>query len=228
MPKRSKRYREAAKLVDLEKLYALPEALELVKKTGRAKFDAGVELHLRLGINPKMADQIVRGTVSLPHATGKSVRVAVFAEGAAAKAAKDAGADVVGGPELIKEVKEKSGLHVDVCVAHPAMMKHLGQVAKILGPRGLMPNPKNETVSEDVAKIVKELKAGRLTFRSDETGNLHVLIGRVTSETSQLLANAETFLEAVRRARPASAKGTFFGNATLAATMGPPVRFAVS
>lgn len=226
MAKRSKRYREAAKLIEAGKLYAIPEAVTLVKQTGGQKFDAGVELHLKLGIDPKQGDQIVRGSVTLPHSTGKKVRIVAFAEGQAAKDAEAAGADRIGGPELVKEVKAKGGIDADVCVAHPTMMKHLGPVAKILGPKGLMPNPKNETVGDDLGRIVRELKAGRLTFRADDSGNVHALVGRVSTDEKSIEENIQALLEAVRRVKPASSKGTYLQNVTLAATMGPPIRVA--
>ena len=227
MSHRSKRFQEAQKLIDSAKRYSVSEAVELVKKTSTVKFDAGIEVHMRLGIDPKKADQVVRGSVSLPHGTGKAKRVAVFAEGKDAEAAKKAGAAVVGAEDLIKEIKTKSVIDFDIAVAHPSMMKHLGQIAKILGPKGLMPNPKNETVAADVARAVKELQGGKVAFRNDETSNLHQLIGRASFEVKQLEENLQAFLDAVNRVKPSGAKGIFILSATLTSSMGPPIPLAV-
>lgn len=224
MAKRSKRYRELVKKVDAAKLYPLNEAVTLAKQTANTKFTGSVELHVRLGIDPKKADQLVRGSVTLPHGTGKQKKVAVFATGAAADAAKKAGAALVGGEELIKEVKLKNGIDADVVVATPDMMKHLSQVAKILGPRGLMPNPKNETVTPDVAKAVTELSGGKVTFRNDESGNLHQAVGKASFTDEQILENANAFLEAVKRVKPSTVKGTYLQSITLTSTMGPGIR----
>jgi len=224
MANRSKRYRELVKKIDAAKTYPLTEAVTLAKATATTKFTGSIELHVRLGIDPKKADQLVRGSVTLPHGTGKQKKVAVFATGAAADAAKKAGAAIVGGEELIKEVKLKNGIDADVVVATPDMMKHLSQVAKILGPRGLMPNPKNETVTPDVAKAVTELSGGKVTFRNDESGNLHQAVGKVSFTDEQILENANAFLEAVKRVKPTTVKGTYLQSITLTSTMGPGVR----
>ncbi len=224
MANRSKRYRELVKKIDAAKTYPLSEAVALAKATATTKFTGSIELHVRLGIDPKKADQLVRGSVTLPHGTGKQKKVAVFASGPAADAAKKAGAAIVGGEELIKEVKLKNGIDADVVVATPDMMKHLSQVAKILGPRGLMPNPKNETVTPDVAKAVKELSGGKVTFRNDESGNLHQAVGKVSFTDEQILANANAFLDAVKRVKPTTVKGTYLTSITLTSTMGPGVR----
>ena len=224
---RSKRFREAEKLIDSSKKYSIDEAVDLVKKTSNVKFDAAVELHCRLGIEPTKADQVVRGTVTLPHGTGKKKKIAVFAEGKDAEAAKKAGADVVGGAELIKEIKQKGGADFEVAVAHPSMMKHLGQIAKILGPKGLMPNQKSETVASDVAKAVKELQGGKLTFRNDETGNIHQIIGKVSFDPKNLAANLTAFLEALKKAKPQGVKGTYLLTATVCSSMGPSIRLAL-
>jgi len=224
MANRSKRYRELVKKIDAAKTYPLTEAVTLAKATANTKFTGSIELHVRLGIDPKKADQLVRGSVTLPHGTGKQKKVAVFATGPAADAAKKAGAALVGGEELIKEVKLKNGIDADVVVATPDMMKHLSQVAKILGPRGLMPNPKNETVTPDVAKAVTELSGGKVTFRNDESGNLHQAVGKVSFTDEQILDNANAFLEAVKRVKPTTVKGTYLVSITLTSTMGPGVR----
>lgn len=224
MANRSKRYRELVKKIDAAKIYPLTEAVTLAKATATTKFTGSIELHVRLGIDPKKADQLVRGSVTLPHGTGKQKKVAVFATGPAADAAKKAGAAIVGGEELIKEVKQKNGIDADVVVATPDMMKHLSQVAKILGPRGLMPNPKNETVTPDVAKAVTELSGGKVTFRNDESGNLHQAVGKVSFTDEQILENATAFLEAVKRVKPTTVKGTYLQSITLTSTMGPGIR----
>lgn len=227
MAQHSKRYREVAKKIDAAKTYPLAEAVALAQATATTKFTGSVEIHIRLGIDPKKADQLVRGSVVLPHGTGKSKRVAVFATGPAAEAAKKAGAAVVGGEELIAEVKQKNGIDADVVVATPDMMKHLSVVAKILGPRGLMPNPKNETVTPDVAKAVKELAGGKATFRNDESGNLHQAVGKTNFTAEQIIANAQAYLDAVRRVKPAAVKGTYLRTVTLTTSMGPGVRVSV-
>lgn len=220
----SKRYRSVQEQVEQSKLYALAEAVAIVKKTSTVKFDASVELHVHLGIDPKKADQVVRGTVKLPFGTGKQPKVAVFATGKAADEAKAAGADSVGGDDLIKTIKEKGVTGFDIAVASPEMMKLLAPIAKTLGQRGLMPNPKNETVNKDPASVVKELLAGKVAFRSDDTGNLHQVIGKVSFEDARLAENAKAMLDAVKRAKPTEAKGTYLINITLTSTMGPAVK----
>ncbi len=222
--KRSKKYQAAAKLVDQAKSYAPKEATELAQQTTVTKFDAGVEVHIRLGIDPKKADQVVRGTITLPHGTGKSVRIAVFAEDKDQAAAEKAGAAIVGGEELVKKIKETGKLDFDVAIATPAMMKHLGQIAKILGPKGLMPNPRSETVTPKVAEAVKALNAGKVTFRNDDSGNIHQLIGKVSFGTDKLLANYEAFMEAIQRAKPSGVKGTYIKGVSLSTSMGPGIR----
>ncbi len=224
MAKRSKRYREVAKQVEEGKAYTIAEGVAVARKTATTKFPGSIELHIRLGIDPKKADQLVRGSVSLPHGTGKQKRVVVFATGAAATAAQKAGAAIVGGEELVTQVQQKGGIDADVVVATPDMMKHLSKVAKILGPRGLMPNPKNETVTPDAAKAVADLSGGKVTFRNDESGNLHQAIGKTTFTDAQLTENAQAYVDAVKRVKPASVKGTYIMSATLAATMGPGIR----
>ncbi len=221
------RYKEAEKLIDADKSYSPEEALALVKQTSKVKFDASVEAHYRLGIDPKKGEQQVRGVVTLPHGTGKSKRVAVFAEGDKAEEAKKAGADVVGGEELIKEIKSSERIEFDVAVATPNMMKALSGVAKILGPKGLMPSPKNETVTMEVGKTVAALKKGKVTFKNDDTGNIHQVIGKVSWEPKMLLENFKSFHEAVRKAKPATSKGTYFLTITLTSSMGPGVRIGV-
>lgn len=223
MKKVSKRKKNLASLIDRTKKYSLSDAVALVKKTSNVKFDAGIELHIRLGIDPKQADQIVRGTVQLPHGTGKTKRVLVFAEGADAEKASKAGAYKVGGQELVKEIAQTSKIDADVIVAHPSMMKVLGPIAKILGPKGLMPNPKNDTVASDVAKAVKDLAGGKIPFRNDSTGNIHLLLGRASFSDADLLKNLEAVIDAIRRAKPSSSKGTYLQASYLASSMGPSI-----
>ncbi len=225
---RSKRYNELQKLVDPKKAYPLTEAVELVKKTGTTKFDASVELHFHLGIDPKKGDQQVRGTISLPHGTGKTKRVAAFVTGEKAKEAKEAGADVIGAEELIDEIAKTGKFDFDVAVATPDMMPKLAKAAKILGPKGLMPNPKTETVSVNVKKMIEDLKKGKVSFKNDDTANVHVAIGKVSFDSAKLVTNAEAVLEALSKAKPASAKGVYYANVTLTSTMAPGVKVQAS
>lgn len=227
MRERSKRYKAFKTLIDFSKHYAIEEAIDLVKKTDNTKFDASVEVHLRLGIDPKKADQLVRGSVSLPHGTGKKKIIAVFAEGKDQELAKKAGAEIVGSDELIKDIKTSGKCNFEIAIATPEMMKKLGQIAKILGPKGLMPNPKNETIAKDVGKTVKELSGGKVTFRNDDSGNIHQMLGKASFATKKLLENFNVFLEAVRRAKPAAAKGVYIQNVSLSSTMGPGIKVNV-
>ncbi|MBI4093128.1 MAG: 50S ribosomal protein L1 [Candidatus Kerfeldbacteria bacterium] len=219
-----KRYRSLLEQVDRSKSYSLAAAVQLVKKTSNVKFDASVELHVHLGINPKKADQSVRGTVQLPHGTGKKMKIAVFASGKAADEAKAAGADLVGAEELVKDIKEKGRTDFDIAVATPEMMKKLAPIAKTLGQRGLMPNPKNETVNANPNAAVKELLSGKVAFRSDESGNVHQMIGKVSFDEQKLMANCQAMLDALKKVKPAEAKGTYLINVTLTSSMGPGIR----
>ncbi|GAB6934825.1 MAG: 50S ribosomal protein L1 [Calditerricola sp.] len=223
MPKHGKAYREVAALVDRTKLYDPAEAVELVKKTARAKFDETVELAVRLGVDPKRSDQQVRGAVVLPHGTGKTAKVLVFAKGEKAREAEAAGADYVGDEDLISKVAE-GWIDFDVVVATPDMMGQVGRLGKILGPKGLMPNPKTGTVTFDVEKAVKEIKAGKIEYRTDKAGNVHVPIGKVSFDSQKLLENFLTVIDALKRAKPAAAKGQYFRSVTLSSTMGPGIR----
>lgn len=220
----SKRYRAAAGTVDAGKSYPLVEAVALAKQTSTVKFDASVELHSRLGIDAAKADQMVRGTVKLPHGTGKKLRIAVFANGKAADEAKAAGADTVGGEDLVKQIKEKEMTDFDIAVATPDMMRALAPIAKLLGTRGLMPNPKNETINPNPAAVVKELMGGKIAFRSDKNGNLHIAVGKVSFDDQKLVDNVTTMYEAVLKAKPSESKGIYLQNMTLASTMGPAVK----
>ncbi|NLM69944.1 MAG: 50S ribosomal protein L1 [Firmicutes bacterium] len=223
MAKRGKRYLEAAKLVDRDKLYSVDEALELVKKCATAKFTETVEVALKLGVDPRHADQQVRGTVVLPHGTGSEVTVLVFAKGEKAKEAEEAGADYVGAEELAEKI-QGGWLDFDVAIATPDMMGVVGKLGRILGPRGLMPNPKTGTVTFEVATAVQESKAGKVEFRVNKEAGMHVPIGKVTFDEAQLKDNLFALLGAIVKARPAAAKGTYLRKVSIASTMGPGIR----
>ncbi len=223
----SKRFEEAAKLVDATKVYPIEEAISLAKKTSTVKFDAAIEAHFRLNVDTKQSDQKIRAQVALPHGTGKSIKLAAFVSGAREKEAVAAGADIVGGEELIKTIKETSKTDFDLAVAEPAMMKTLAQIAKILGQRGLMPNPKTGTVGEDVSKIIKELKAGRVEIKTDESGNIHQTIGKASFDDQKLIENFNTLKEAIKKVRPPSVKREFVGSITISSSMGPGIKIAI-
>ncbi|MDR7419440.1 MAG: 50S ribosomal protein L1 [Armatimonadota bacterium] len=223
MGRHGKRYLTAIKQVEHRKLYAPEDAVRLVHQTATAKFTETVEAHIRLGVDPKQADQQVRGTVVLPHGTGRSVRVAVFAKGEKARDAEAAGADVVGAEDLIEKI-QGGWLEFDVAVATPDVMNLVSRLGRLLGPRGLMPNPKAGTVTMDVARAVRELKAGKIEFRLDKAGIIHVPMGKTSFTETQLLENLTTLVDAVVRARPASAKGVYIKSLTIASTMGPGIR----
>jgi large subunit ribosomal protein L1 len=220
---RGKKFTEVAKLVEPGKGYPVAEAVALAQKVSTAKFDGSLEVHVKLGIDPSKASQSVRTTVTFPHATGKTVRIAAVVPPALEDEAKKAGADVVGGDDLVAKIKTSGTLDADVVVATPDMMKKLGPIAKTLGQKGLMPNPKDETVSAQPGKTIAALKAGKATFRSDTTGNVHVVIGKVSGKPEELAANLQMFLETLRKARPAEAKGTFIKSVHLSPSMGPSV-----
>jgi large subunit ribosomal protein L1 len=227
MAKHGKKYREAAMRYDKQTPYGPREALELVKTLAPAKFDETVEAIFKLGIDPKKADQLVRGTVSLPHGTGKNVRVAVFAPADKEKEAVEAGADVVGGKELVEKLQAGGELDFDVAIATPDMMAEVGKLGKILGPRGLMPNPKAGTVTPDVGKAVGEFKAGRIEYRNDRHGNVHVPVGKVSFDMDQLAGNLAALSAELIRAKPASSKGRYLRQMSLSSTMGPGVKVDV-
>lgn len=227
MKERSKRYKQAAAMVTANKLYTLEEAAELVQKMPTTKFDQTVSISFRLGVDPKKSDQMVRGTCPLPHGSGKTVRVLVFAQGNAAEAARAAGADIVGYEDLIAKVKE-GFLAFDTAIATPEAMTEVRKLGKQLGPRGLMPNPRTGTVTDDTAAAVKAVKAGRADFKLDKNGNCAAGVGKATFEIKQLVDNASALIEAVNRARPATAKGKFIENIVLASTMSPGLRIDVS
>jgi large subunit ribosomal protein L1 len=221
-----KKYQEAAKLVDRERAYAPIEAAELLKQTTSVAFDATVEAHIRLGVDPRHADQMVRGTVVLPHGTGKRVRAVVFAQGEKAQEALRAGADEVGGEDLVKKI-EGGWLDFDVALAAPDMMGLVGRLGKILGRRGLMPNPKSGTITFDLERALKEVKGGRVEFRVDKGGIVHAPFGRVSFEPDQLADNLAALVDAINRARPSAVKGQYFKSLTVASTMGPGIHVDV-
>ena len=219
--KQGKRYAEAAKLVDSTKLYESKEALDIIEKMPKAKFDETVELHVKLGVDSKHADQQVRGTVVLPHGTGKSLRVLVFAKGDKAKEAEAAGADFVGAEELIPKIEKENWFEYDVIVATPDMMGVIGRLGKVLGPKGLMPNPKSGTVTMDVTKAVAEIKSGKVEYRLDKTNIIHLGIGKVSFGAEKLQENYQTIIDAIIKAKPAAAKGQYIKSVALTTTMGP-------
>jgi len=221
--KRGKKYKEALSQIDTERMYDPREALQKVQELSKAKFDETVEVHVKLGVDPRHADQQVRGTVSLPHGTGKTRRVLVFAKGDKAKEAEQAGADVVGAEELQEKI-QGGWLEFDVAVATPDMMSVVGKLGKILGPRGLMPNPKSGTVTFDIARTIKELKAGRIEFRVDKTSIVHAPLGKVSFTLDALEENFNTFADALIRAKPAAAKGQYMRSISVCSTMGPGIR----
>ena len=222
-----KRIRKARESVVRTKLYPLDEAVKMVKSGASAKFDETVELAMNLGVDPKHADQMVRGVVNLPNGTGRTLRVGVFARGAKADEARNAGADVVGAEDLVAAVQGGT-IDFDRCIATPDMMPLVGRLGKVLGPRGLMPNPKTGTVTQDVTQAVKEVKAGKVEFRVDKTGVIHVPVGKVSFETGKLLENADSLIQAVIKAKPAAAKGKYVKSVTLCSTMGPGVHLDVT
>src|SRR5499427_9439874 len=220
----SKRYRKAVEIVDRKKTYALKAAVEVLTRFPKAKFNETIELAFRLGVDPKQSDQMVRGTVPLPHGSGKTVKVLVFAKsGPLADAARAAGAEFVGFEDMIKKCNE-GWTDFDIAIATPEAMSEVRKLGKVLGPRGLMPNPKTGTVTDDTAKAVKEVKAGRVEFKIDKAGNIHVPVGKASFNAQQIEENARAVIEAVIKARPHSVKGTYINSCTISATMSPPVR----
>ena len=223
MPKHGKNYNNSAAKVDSAKLYTPKEAMTLVKELASAKFDETVEVSIRLGVDTRKADQNVRGSISLPHGTGKTVRVAVFAEGEKAREAEEAGADIVGSDELVAQI-QKGEINFDAAIATPNMMAKVGRIGKILGPRGLMPNPKLGTVTMDVAKMVGELKAGRVEYRADRYGICHIPMGRVSFEVADLVDNYQALITEILRVKPSTAKGKYIKSVTVTSTMGPGIK----
>ena len=222
--KRGKKYLESAKLVDRTRLYEPREAFDLVQKTARAKFDETVEVHVRLGVDSRHADQQVTGAVVLPHGTGKTVRVLVFAKGEKATEAEKAGADYVGAEDLVAKIQNENWFEFDVVVATPDMMGVVGRLGRVLGPKGLMPNPKAGTVTMDVAKAIAEIKAGKIEYRLDKTNIIHCPIGKISFGTDKLVDNFRTLMDAIIRAKPAAAKGQYLKSVVISSTMGPGIK----
>lgn len=223
MPKHGKKYNERIGLVDREARHDVAEAIDLLRKTTYAKFDESVTLDIRLGVDPRNAEQQVRGTCALPHGTGKTVRVAVFAQGEKARDAEEAGADVVGGEDLVKRVQE-GFLDFDAAIATPDMMRHVGRLGKVLGPRGMMPNPKVGTVTMNVKEAIEGLKAGQVEYRLDRYGIIHVLVGKLSFSNEALADNINTMIETINKARPAAVKGHYFRSMVLSSTMSPGIK----
>jgi large subunit ribosomal protein L1 len=219
-----KKYKAVAALVDSEKMYGIDEAITLAKKTARTKFDESVDLALKLGVDPKQADQMVRGTVVLPHGTGKKVKILVFAKGEKDKEARDAGAEYVGAEDLADKIQKESWTDFDVVVATPDIMGLVGKLGKVLGPRGLMPNPKTGTVTFDVAKAIKEIRAGKVEYRVEKAGIVHVPVGKASFDEEKLIGNAKAVLESVLKAKPSTSKGKYLKSATVSTTMGPGIK----
>ena len=224
MAPRSKRYRMAVQAIDREKLYPLAEAVELLKTLPTGKFDEGVDLAINLGVDPKHADQMVRGAVVLPHGTGKSIRILVFAKGDKETEAKEAGADFVGADELAQKIQKEGWLDFDRVIATPDMMGVVGRLGRVLGPRGLMPNPKLGTVTQEVGRAVSEQKAGKVEYRVDKNGIVHCGIGKISFEAADLLSNAVALIDVIAKQKPSAAKGTYFKRISLSTTMGPGLR----
>ena len=224
MPKQGKKYLESSKLVDKATLYTSQEAFELIEKTAKAKFDETVDLSVRLGVDPRHADQQVRGAIVLPHGTGKTVKVLVFAKGDKAKEAQEAGADYVGAEDFAEKIQKENWFDFDVVVATPDMMGVVGRLGRILGPKGLMPNPKSGTVTFDVAKAIEEIKAGKVEYRVDKTSIIHVPIGKVSFGKEKLFQNFHVLMEAIVKARPAAVKGQYIKSVTVSNTMGPGIK----
>lgn len=227
MTKVSKRIKENNDQVDRNKVYSIEEAVELAKKTANTKFTGSVEVHIRLGIDPKKTDQSVRGSVTLPNGTGKSKKVAAFVTEAKEKEAKEAGAAIVGGEDLIKRIKETEKTDFDVAVAEPAMMRLMAPIAKVLGQRGLMPNPKTGTVTENISGIIKEISAGKVDFKNDDSANIHQIVGKTNFEAKQLSENLKTFIDAVNAAKPATVKKQYIMNISVNSSMGPGIKVKI-
>lgn len=225
--KHGKKYSDSAKLIDRAQQYDITEAVDLAKQTAKAKFDETVELHVRLGVDVRHADQQVRGTVVLPHGTGKVPRVLVFAKGQKATEAEENGADFVGAEDMVAKIQTENWFGFDVCVATPDMMGVVGKIGKVLGPKGLMPNPKSGTVTMDIERTIKEIKSGKVEYRVDKTAIIHVPIGKVSFETDKLAENMQTLMDAVVKAKPSAAKGTYIKSISISSTMGPGIKLNV-
>ena len=225
--KRSKRYQELVKKVDNNKKYPIDEAIKLVKETTNTKFDGSIEIHAKLGIDPKKGDQQVRGTITLPHGIGRTKSIAAIVSAAKTKEAKEAGADLIGSEDLIDEIKKNGKIDAEIVIATPDMMPKLAVVAKILGPKGLMPSPKNETITTNLKKTIGELKKGKINFKNDDTGNVHQIIGKSSFEPQQLKENLVAFIETLKKAKPSGAKGIYIQNISIASSMGPGIKVEI-
>jgi large subunit ribosomal protein L1 len=228
MSKTSKRLKEARSKIASDKIYPIAEAIKLAKETSVVKFDASIEVHVRLGIDPKKGDQIVRASVVMPHGTGKTVNIAAFVPEDKIKEAKDAGADTVGSEELIAEIKKTSKTNFDIAVTVPEMMPKLAVIAKVLGQKGLMPNPKTGTISPDLTKMIGELKKGKVSYKNDTTANIHVTVGKVSFDDAKLIGNFEAFIDSLKKAKPSGVKATYIKALYLASSMGPSIKVSVN
>jgi len=224
----SKRFKEASKKIEKDKLHNLEEAVAVVKDCAGTKFDESVELHMQLGIDPKKGEQQIRATVTLPHGTGKTKRVAAFVDSANESVAKAAGADIIGTEEVIAELVKTGKIDFDVAVAVPAMMPKLAKAARVLGPRGLMPNPKTDTVGPNLEKMIQDQKGGKIAFKNDDTSNLHLIVGKCSFDVKKLQENLETVIEAIKKAKPSSSKGIYMKSASISSTMGPGIKLDTS
>ncbi|MFA6525044.1 MAG: 50S ribosomal protein L1 [Patescibacteria group bacterium] len=224
MTKKSKRYIEASKKIDRTKVYPIAEAIKIIRETSTTKFDSSVEVHISLGIDTKKADQMIRGTFLIPHGLGKKLRIAAFVSPEKEKEAKEAGADIIGDESVIKEIKSTKKCDFDIAIAEPQIMKNLGSIAKILGQKGLMPNPKTDTITKDVKKTISELVSGKAMYRSDDSGNIHQMIGKVSFDDEKLKENYAVLMDAIKKAKPESLKGTYIKQVHLASSMGPSVK----
>lgn len=228
MAKIGKRLKEAKSKIESDKIYDITEAIKLAKETSKVKFDASLEVHARLGIDPKKGDQIIRGSVVLPHGTGKAVKIAAFVTDDKKDAAKNAGADIIGNEDLIEQIKKTSKTDFDIAVTTPDMMPKLAVVAKILGQKGLMPNPKAGTIGPDIAKMIEELKKGKVSYKNDAQANIHILIGKVSFDDDKLKENFITFLDSLKKSKPQSLKGTFIKNMSISTSMGPGIKVSIN